>query len=103
VIAKAFARIHGQNLVNFGVAPLLFCDQADHCKLAPSEVLRIEGLHAALRARRPIDVVNTTRDRRFHGGTISPTARSASCSPAGLSTTSASARHQAEPGHLYEA
>jgi aconitate hydratase len=66
VIAKAFARIHGQNLVNFGVAPLLYCDPADHDAIEPGDVLRIEGLHAALPARRPIEVVNTTRDRRFH-------------------------------------
>jgi aconitate hydratase len=66
VIAKAFARIHGQNLVNFGVAPLLFCDPADHDAIEPGDVLRIEGLHAALPARRPLEVVNTTRDRRFH-------------------------------------
>jgi len=66
VIATAFARIHGQNLVNFGVAPLLFCDQADHDTIEPGDVLRIEGLHAALHERRPIEVVNTTRDRCFH-------------------------------------
>jgi aconitate hydratase len=66
VIAKAFARIHGPNLVNFGVAPLLFCEQADHDKIEPGDVLRIEGLEAALHERRPIEVVNTTRDRRFH-------------------------------------
>jgi predicted aconitate hydratase len=65
VIAKAFARIHGQNLVNFGVAPLLFCDPADHDAIAAGDVLRIEGLHDALPARRPIEVVNMTRDRHF--------------------------------------
>jgi aconitate hydratase len=65
VIATAFARIHGQNLVNFGVAPLLFCDPADHDAIEPGDVLRIEGLHDALLTRSPIAVVNTTRDHRF--------------------------------------
>jgi aconitate hydratase len=65
VIAKAFARIHGQNLVNFGVVPLLFCDPADHGAIEAGDVLRIEGLRDALAAREPIDVHNATRDRRF--------------------------------------
>ena len=66
VIATAFARIHGQNRVNFGVTPLLFRDQADHDTIELGDVLSIEGLHAALHERRPIEVVNTTRDRCFH-------------------------------------
>jgi aconitate hydratase len=65
VIAKAFARIHGQNLVNFGVVPLLFCDPADHGAIEAGDVLRIEGLRDALAAREPIDVHDATRDRRF--------------------------------------
>jgi aconitate hydratase len=63
VIAKSFARIHGQNLVNFGVAPLLFCDPADHDAIEAGDVLRIDGLHAALRERTPIDVADVTQDR----------------------------------------
>jgi aconitate hydratase len=65
VIARAFARIHGQNLVNFGVVPLLFCDPADHDTVEAGDVLRIDGLRDALAAREPIEVLNTTRDRRF--------------------------------------
>ena len=65
VIAKAFARIHGQNLVNFGVVPLLFCDPADLAAIEAGDVLRIEGLRDALAAREPIEVHDTTRDRRF--------------------------------------
>ncbi|MGH2946089.1 MAG: aconitate hydratase [Solirubrobacteraceae bacterium] len=66
VIVKAVARIHGQNLVNFGVVPLLFCDPADHGAIEPGDVLRIDGLRDALARREPIEVVNTTRDSRFH-------------------------------------
>jgi aconitate hydratase len=61
VIAKAFARIHGQNLVNFGVLPLLFSDPADHEAIEPGDVLRLEGLRAALPAGRELEVVNATR------------------------------------------
>jgi aconitate hydratase len=65
VVAKAFARIHGQNLVNFGVLPLLFCDSGDLDAIEAGDVLRIEGVRNALPAREPIEVVNVTRDHRF--------------------------------------
>jgi aconitate hydratase len=63
VIAKNFARIHGQNLVNFGVAPLVFCDPGDRDAIEPGDTLRIEGLHDVLRSREPIDVAHG--ERRF--------------------------------------
>jgi hypothetical protein len=55
-IAKSFARIHGQNLVNFGVVPLLFCDPGDHDAITPDTVLRIDDVHDAIRACEPFDV-----------------------------------------------
>jgi len=48
VLARSFARIHWQNLVNFGVVPLTFADQADYDRLEEGETLRFEGLRAAL-------------------------------------------------------
>jgi aconitate hydratase len=65
VIAKSFARIHGQNLVNFGIVPLLFCDPADHEAIGAGDLLQIDGIHDALRRRGPIQVRNATRDQRF--------------------------------------
>ena len=65
VIAKSFARIHGQNLVNFGVLPLLFCDPADHDGIEAGDVLRIEGLHEALERGDPLHVHDPQRDRAF--------------------------------------
>ena len=50
VLARSFARIHWQNLVNFGVVPLTFADPADYDGLGRGEALRFAGLHAALRA-----------------------------------------------------
>jgi len=50
VLARSFARIHWQNLINFGVVPLTFTDPADHDRLEKGETLRFRGLHAALRA-----------------------------------------------------
>jgi aconitate hydratase len=50
VIAKAFARIHHANLVNFGIPPLLFVNAADYDKLEQGDVLEIPGLRAGLTA-----------------------------------------------------
>jgi aconitate hydratase len=65
VLAAGVARIHGSNLVNFGVAPLLFEDPADRDAIEAGDVLRIEELHAGLRGERQIEVVNVTRERTF--------------------------------------
>jgi len=66
VVAKAFARIHGQNLVNFGVAPLLFCDASDHDVIEQGDVLRIQGLREGLeRGEDAFTVRNVTRDSSF--------------------------------------
>lgn len=48
VLAKSFARIHWQNLVNFGVLPLTFTDPADAEALQCDSVIRLQGLHQAL-------------------------------------------------------
>jgi aconitate hydratase len=65
VIAKSFARIHGQNLVNFGILPLIFCDPADRDSIDAGAVLRIEHFHDAVRAGEGCEVCDTRGDRRF--------------------------------------
>ena len=50
VLAKSFARIHWQNLVNFGVLPLTFADPAEYGRLRQGSVIGFTGLHGALRA-----------------------------------------------------
>src|SRR6185503_13559081 len=49
VLAKTFARIHWQNLVNYGVLPLTFAHAADYDRIAQGDLIRLGGLHAALR------------------------------------------------------
>jgi aconitate hydratase len=61
VIAKSFARIHWQNLVNFGVLPLLFSDPSDYDKLNRDDELKLEGLTDALRPGGTIRVRNVTQ------------------------------------------
>jgi len=48
VLAHSIARIHGENLVNYGVLPLLFVEPADLERLEKGTVLRLHGLHTWL-------------------------------------------------------
>jgi len=50
VIAKSFARIHWQNLVNFGILPLTFARKKDYDSLKRDMKLKFTGLHKALQA-----------------------------------------------------
>jgi aconitate hydratase len=49
VLAKSFARIHWQNLVNYGVLPLNFAHPADYDRIAQGDLIHLEALHSALR------------------------------------------------------
>ena len=48
VIAKSFARIHADNLVNAGILPLTFKNPDDYDKIAEGDMLSIDGICAGL-------------------------------------------------------
>lgn len=48
VVVHGFARIHEQNLVNFGVLPLTFADGDGYDAIEQGDVIVLEGLHRAL-------------------------------------------------------
>lgn len=50
-IAKSYARIGWQNLINFGIIPFEFKDAADYDKLKQGDILGIEDLRAAIQNR----------------------------------------------------
>jgi aconitate hydratase len=64
VLAKGFARIHGQNLVNFGILPLEFVDPAEYDELANGDILVLKDLREKLPHGR-ILIENRTRSRTF--------------------------------------
>ena len=64
VIVRSFARIHWQNLVNFGVLPFAFQDAADYDRIEPGDRLRLTGLKR-LGERRRLTVENVTRKMEF--------------------------------------
>ena len=61
VLAKGFARIHRQNLLNFAVLPLTFVNPTDHERIEPGDILAIDDAPTALRRGPTIDVVNETK------------------------------------------
>jgi aconitate hydratase len=56
VLAKSFARIHWQNLVNFGVLPLTFADAGDYDRVGDGDRLHLDDLPACLRDGNKIEV-----------------------------------------------
>jgi aconitate hydratase len=49
VLAKGFARIHRQNLINYGVLPLVFVHSEDYDRLRVGDVLRGRDLRRAIK------------------------------------------------------
>jgi aconitate hydratase len=65
VLAKDFARIHRQNLANFGILPLVFDDTKDYERIEAGDELEFKDLNKALEAGNTIEVHDTTQDFRF--------------------------------------
>ncbi len=65
VLAQSFARIHSQNLINFGVLPLTFVDPADYDGIQAGDVLRLTDLRRVLTEGGELVVENVTRQYKF--------------------------------------
>jgi aconitate hydratase len=65
VIAKSFERIHSDNLINFGILPLVFRKEADYERIEPDDQLEIAGLRDLIRIGAPLVVKNVTRNFDF--------------------------------------
>ena len=61
VIAKQIARIHWENLVNFGVLPLTFVDESDYDALEQGDTLALFGVPETLRSRRELTLESRNR------------------------------------------
>jgi aconitate hydratase len=68
VLAKSFARIHWQNLANFGILALEFAEEADYERIDAGDTLAIADVRDALTAGRELTVSNVTRDERYTVG-----------------------------------
>ncbi len=64
VIAKSFARIHMANLINSGIIPLTFENEADYDGICETDELLIENAEAAIRSGN-VTVKNVTKGTEF--------------------------------------
>lgn len=67
LIAKSFARIHRENLINFGILPLRFTDPSAYEAIEPGDVLQLRGLWAALRRAEDLAVRLVTKQAGERG------------------------------------
>jgi aconitate hydratase len=65
VIAKSFARIHLQNLSNFGILPLIFANPDDWSKIAQGDRLSIPDVRNAIRQGNSVKVINLTKNETY--------------------------------------
>lgn len=64
VIAKSFARIHQANLINFGIVPFTFANEADYDTIDEGDILKISNLHQ-LAPGKAMMVENVTKKTSF--------------------------------------
>lgn len=63
VIAKSFARIHWQNLINFGILPVTFVDPRMYDEIELNDVIGAENLYTKIREGKELKLtIDTTRD-----------------------------------------
>lgn len=66
VIAKSMARIHGDNLVNFGIVPLMLKDADEYDSIAQGDQLEINDIKAAIEnGDEELTVRNVTTGKEF--------------------------------------
>ncbi|MDX1579472.1 MAG: aconitate hydratase, partial [Gemmatimonadota bacterium] len=65
VIAKDYARIHAQNLANFGIPPLRFADPADYDRIHRGDELEIPDIRRRLENGEALEAVNRTRSESY--------------------------------------
>lgn len=65
VIAKSFARIHMANLINSGILPMTFADEADYDKIDMMDTLVIDNLLDSVKNDNSLVVKNVTKGTEF--------------------------------------
>ncbi|REL37621.1 aconitate hydratase [Rhodohalobacter sp. SW132] len=68
VIAKSYARIGWQNLINFGIAPLEFKNPDDYDKIEQGDTLKVEGIRDQMKSGHEVTVTNLTKGFEFKAG-----------------------------------
>jgi len=66
VIVKSFARIHWQNLCNFGILPLTFSRPEDYDRIERDDVLLLEQVRQAIVNGDRLELINRTRKETYY-------------------------------------
>lgn len=64
VVAKSFARIHKNNLINNGILPLVFENESDYDTIEVGDELQIENIKSQLQTGR-IEMKNLTKNKTY--------------------------------------
>ena len=65
VLVKSFARIHRSNLINAGILPFTFVNEADYDKISQGDVLSCDNLIETIKQGKNITVTNKTTGERI--------------------------------------
>lgn len=65
VITKSFARIHMANLINAGIVPMTFANEADYDKIDQDDELKIENIAEQIASGDTIKVTDVTKGYTF--------------------------------------
>lgn len=65
VLVKGFARIHRQNLVNFGILPLIFTNPADYDDIEQGDILSMNNIRNTLQKSTELTVHNKTKNKNY--------------------------------------
>ncbi|WP_040615219.1 aconitate hydratase [Rickettsiella grylli] len=73
VLVKQFARIHRQNLVNFGILPLIFNTASDYDTIDQEDILFIQNVRETIQNSKVITIHNKTKNKSYLAAhTLSP-------------------------------
>lgn len=64
-IAKSYARIGWQNLINFGIAPLEFVKPEDYDSIDQGDIIKVVNIRGQLKAGKQVVVKNVTKGTEF--------------------------------------
>jgi aconitate hydratase len=64
-IAKSYARIHRQNLANFGILPLLFKEDESYDSIEQGDTLQFRNLRDQVQAGTDVELTNADKDETY--------------------------------------
>lgn len=65
LITKSFARIHVANLVNAGILPFTFANEADYDRIDQMDQLELAGIRTAMENNTPVVLKNLTKNEEY--------------------------------------